>query len=153
MKPVTDADCYTLIRRVYLDLVGLPPSPEEIESFVADPSPAALEGVIDRLLAMPQFGERWGRHWLDVARYAESSGKQVNYNYPQAWRYRDYVIDAFNANKPFDRVHRGAGRRRPAAGGPNPVQHGIQTVATGFLAIGPQAARRESGAVPARSRG
>ncbi len=103
LTPVADADRYTLIRRVYLDLVGLPPTPEEIESFVADPSPAALEGVVDRLLAMPQFGERWGRHWLDVARYAESSGKQVNYNYPQAWRYRDYVIDAFNTDKPFDR--------------------------------------------------
>jgi len=137
LKPVADADRYTLIRRVYLDLIGLPPTPDEIESFVADPSPAALEGVIDRLLAMPQFGERWGRHWLDVARYAESSGKQVNYNYPQAWRYRDYVIDAFNTDKPFDRFikEQVAGDLLPAC---DPVQRAKQTVATGFLAIGPK---------------
>ena len=137
LKPVADADRYTLIRRVYFDLIGLPPRPEEIESFVADPSPAALEGVVDRLLAMPQFGERWGRHWLDVARYAESSGKQVNYNYPQAWRYRDYVIDAFNADKPFDRFIKEqiAGDLLPAS---NPVERATQTVATGFLAIGPK---------------
>jgi hypothetical protein len=135
LKPVADADRYTLIRRVYLDLIGLPPTPEEIEAFVVDESPAALENVVDRLLAMPQYGERWGRHWLDVARYAESSGKQVNYNYPQAWRYRDYVIDAFNADKPFDRFikEQVAGDLLPAC---DPVQRGVQTVATGFLAIG-----------------
>ncbi len=137
LKPVADADRYTLLRRVYFDLIGLPPSAEEIETFVADPSPAALESVVDRLLAMPQFGERWGRHWLDVARYAESSGKQVNYNYPQAWRYRDYVIDAFNADKPFDRFikEQVAGDLLPAS---DPVQRAEQTVATGFLAIGPK---------------
>src|SRR5205823_10125900 len=77
LKPVGDADRRTLVRRVYLDLTGLPPSPEGVEAFVADAAPNAFEKVVDRLLASPQFGERWGRHWLDVARYAESSGKTV----------------------------------------------------------------------------
>jgi hypothetical protein len=137
MKPVGDADRYTLIRRVYFDLVGLPPTPDEIEAFVADESPRALETVVDRLLSLPQFGERWGRHWLDVARYAESSGKQVNYNYPNAWRYRDYVIDAFNTDKPFDRFikEQVAGDLMPASGA---SQKAMQAVATGFLAIGPK---------------
>ncbi len=102
LKPVGDADKRTLLRRVYLDLTGLPPTPEEVEAFVADTSPNAFEKVVDRLLASPRFGERWGRHWLDVARYAESSGKAVNMTYPHAWRYRDYVIDAFNTDKPYD---------------------------------------------------
>ena len=82
ITPVGDADRRTLIRRVYLDLTGLPPTPEEVEAFVADSSPNAFEKVVDQLLASPRFGERWGRHWLDVARYAESSGKTVNMNYP-----------------------------------------------------------------------
>jgi hypothetical protein len=137
LRPVRDADRYTLIRRVYFDLFGLPPTPEEIETFVNDPSPAALEAVVDRLLALPQFGERWGRHWLDVARYAESSGKQVNYNYPHAWRYRDYVIDAFNSDKPFDRFVKEqiAGDLMPAC---DAHERASQIVATGFLAIGPK---------------
>jgi hypothetical protein len=137
LKPVGDADRYTLIRRVYFDLVGLPPTPEEIEAFVAERSPAALENVVDRLLALPQYGERWGRHWLDVARFAESSGKQVNYNYPHAWRYRDYVIDAFNADKPFDRFikEQVAGDLLPAS---DAHQRASQIVATGFLALGPK---------------
>ena len=149
MKPVADADRYTLIRRVYFDLIGLPPSALEIETFVNDPSPAALEGVIDRLLAMPQFGERWGRHWLDVARYAESSGKQVNYNYPNAWRYRDYVIDAFNADKPFDRFIKEqiAGDLLPAA---NPVERADPDGRHGLSRDRSQAARRaQRCAVPA----
>jgi hypothetical protein len=135
LKPVGDADRFTLVRRVYLDLVGLPPTPEEVEAFARDESPAALETLVDRLLASPQFGERWGRHWLDVARYAESSGKQVNYNYPHAWRYRDYVINAFNGDKPFDRFlkEQVAGDLLPAC---DPVQRAEQIVATGFLAIG-----------------
>jgi cytochrome c553 len=137
IKPVADADRYTLIRRVYFDLIGLPPTPEEVEAFVADESPAALETVVDRLLARPQFGERWGRHWLDVARYAESSGKQVNYNYPNAWRYRDYVFNAFNADKPFDGFikEQVAGDLLPAC---DPHQRATQIVATGFLAVGPK---------------
>ena len=103
LKPVGDADKYTLLRRVWFDLIGLPPTPEEVDTFVKDESPTAFETVVDRLLAAPQFGERWGRHWLDVARFAESSGKQVNFNYPHAWRYRDYVIAAFNTDKPYNR--------------------------------------------------
>jgi hypothetical protein len=137
MRPVGDADRRTLLRRVSFDLVGLPPTPEEVEAFLADPSPSAFESVVDRLLASPRFGERWGRHWLDVARYAESSGKQVNINYPNAWRYRDYVIDALNRDKPYDRFvkEQVAGDLLPAEG---PRQRAEQTIATGFLAIGPK---------------
>ena len=105
LKPVADADRHALIRRVSFDLVGLPPTPEEVEAFVADTSADAFAKVVDRLLASPRFGERWGRHWLDVARYAESSGK-ANMMYPHAWRYRDWVIAAFNADKPYDQFVR-----------------------------------------------
>ena len=135
LKPVGDADKYTLLRRVWFDLIGLPPSPEEVDTFVKDESPAAFETVVDRLLAAPQFGERWGRHWLDVARFAESSGKQVNFNYPHAWRYRDYVIAAFNTDKPYNRFIKEqiAGDLLPAA---DLAQRAEQTIATGFLAVG-----------------
>ena len=135
LKPVADADKLTLLRRVYFDLVGLPPAPKEIDAFVRDTSPDALAKVVDRLLASPQFGERWGRHWLDVARYAESSGKDVNLAYPHAWRYRDYVIDAFNQGKPFDQFVREqiAGDLLPAKDDREKADH---VVATGFLAIG-----------------
>ena len=88
LAPVADADRRRLLRRVTFDLIGLPPTPEELDAFLADDSPDAFAKVVDRLLASPRFGERWGRHWLDVARYAESSGK-TNFTYPQAWRYRD----------------------------------------------------------------
>ena len=121
LRPVGDADRAALLRRLSFDLTGLPPTPAEVEAFLADESPGAVETVVDRLLASPAFGERWGRHWLDVARYAESSGKQVNLNYPHAWRYRDYVIDSFNADKPFNRFAHGAGRRRPDAGQGRPA--------------------------------
>jgi len=106
LKPVADADKLTLIRRVYFDLIGLPPTLPEIEAFEKDTSPTAFAKVVDRLLASPRFGERWGRHWLDVARYAESSGKEANFSYPHAWRYRDYVIAAFNQDKPYDQFVR-----------------------------------------------
>ena len=105
LAPVADADRHTLIRRVTFDLIGLPPTPEEVEAFVADASPDAFAKVVDRLLASPRFGERWGRHWLDVARFAESSGK-TNLTYPHAWRYRDWVIASFNADKPYDQFVR-----------------------------------------------
>ena len=99
-----DADRATLIRRVYFDLIGLPPSPEEVQWFTSDPDPAAYESLVDRLLASPHYGERWGRHWLDVAGYADSEGAQNEDRVrPNMWRYRDYVIRAFNANKPYDR--------------------------------------------------
>lgn len=102
LAPVADANRRTLIRRVYFDLIGLPPTPAEVEQFLADQSPSALENVIDRLLGSPQFGERWGRHWLDGVRYAESSGLEFNFTYPHAWPYRDYVIDSLNQDKPYD---------------------------------------------------
>ena len=97
------ADKITLLRRATFDLTGLPPTPEEVEAFLADNSPQAFEKVVDRLLASPQYGERWGRHWLDLARYAESEGFKADETRPNAWRYRDYVIQSFNADKPYNR--------------------------------------------------
>jgi hypothetical protein len=135
LKPVGDADKPTLLRRVFFDLIGLPPTPQQINDFMKDTSPDAYAKVVDRLLASPQFGERWGRHWLDVARYAESSGKDVNITFPNAWRYRDYVIGAFNADKPYDQFLREqiAGDLLPAK---DDRQRADQLIATGFLAIG-----------------
>ncbi|MDR3639023.1 MAG: DUF1549 domain-containing protein [Isosphaeraceae bacterium] len=134
LRPVADADRHTLIRRASFDLIGLPPTPEEVEAFVADRSDDAFAKVVDRLLASPRFGERWGRHWLDVARFAESSGK-ANMLYPQAWRYRDWVIAAFNTDMPYDQFVRAqvAGDLLPAE-----TDHGRaeNAIATGFLAIG-----------------
>jgi hypothetical protein len=92
-----------LIRRVYFDLIGLPPLPEEVDAFIGDASGVAYEKVVDRLLASPQYGERWGRHWLDVVRFAQSNGYERDLEKPNAWRYRDYVIAAFNEDKPYDR--------------------------------------------------
>ncbi len=97
------ADRITLLRRVSFDLTGLPPTPEEVDAFVGDKSPEAYEKVVDRLLASPHYGERWARHWLDLARYAESEGFKADETRPNAWRYRDYVIRAFNQNTPYDR--------------------------------------------------
>lgn len=102
LKPVPRAPREVLIRRVTLDLTGLPPTPEEIDAFLKDNTPSAWEKVVDRLLASPHYGERWGRHWLDVARYADSGGFETDIFYASAWRYRDYVIRSFNADKPFD---------------------------------------------------
>jgi len=140
LKPVADADPRALIRRVTFDLTGLPPAPDDVEVFVKDSAAnpqAALETVVDRLLASAQFGERWGRHWLDVARYAESSGRANNFAYPHAWRYRDYVIAAFNADKPFDQFLREqlAGDLLSAR---DDAQKSEFLTATGFLAIGPK---------------
>ena len=103
IKPVVPADRVTLLRRVSFDLTGLPPTPEEVDAFVADSSPNAYGKVVDRLLASPHYGERWARHWLDLARYAESEGFKSDETRPNAWRYRDYVIQSFNQNKPYDR--------------------------------------------------
>ncbi len=103
LKPAPPASRTALIRRVTLDLIGLPPTPEEIDAFVSDPAPDAYERLIDRLLASPHYGERWGRHWLDVARFAESNGYEFDEVRPDAWRYRDYVIRAFNDDRPYDR--------------------------------------------------
>ncbi len=101
LMPAPQADRPTLIRRAYLDLIGLLPKPEEVDAFVADPSPKAFENLIDRLLASPHYGERWGRHWLDVARYADSWGHIHDDDNPNAWRYRDYVIKSINDDKPY----------------------------------------------------
>jgi len=137
MRPVGDADRLTLLRRVHFALVGLPPSPEEIDAFAADPSDTALAHVVDRLLASPQFGERWGRHWLDVARFAESNGMDRDVIYPHAWRYRNWVIDAMSSGMAFDRfiAEQIAGDLMPCDDG---ACRDDQYVATGFLAVGPK---------------
>src|SRR5207249_5825568 len=97
------ADRTTLIRRVTFDLTGLPPSLEEVESFLHDSRPDAYLRVVERLLASPHYGERWAQHWLDVVRYAESNGYEGDAERPHAWRYRDYIVRAFNTDRPFDR--------------------------------------------------
>jgi hypothetical protein len=102
-RPSPPADKLTLLRRAYLDLVGLPPSPEEQDAFLADSSPGAYEKAVDRLLSTPQYGERWAQHWLDVVRFAESNGYEADGDRPHAWRYRDYVAASFNADKPYNR--------------------------------------------------
>ncbi len=102
LTPVSAADKRTLIRRATLDLIGLPPTPDEIADFLADDSPDNFAKVVDRLLASPRYGERWGRYWLDVARYADSNGLDENLAFANAWRYRDYVIQAFNEDRPYD---------------------------------------------------
>ncbi len=134
LHPVGDAEPAALVRRLYYDLIGLPPPPEEVERLARDPSPAAVEKLADKLLASPQFGERWGRHWLDVARYGESNGNTDNFLFPYAWRYRDYVIAAFNADTPFDRFvqEQIAGDLLPAK---NSQERDKNLIATGFLAL------------------
>ncbi|MCX7397654.1 MAG: DUF1549 domain-containing protein [Planctomycetales bacterium] len=140
LSVVADAEPLTMVRRLYFDLIGLPPTPAEVRAFVNDwqNSPQqTLESTVDRLLDSSHFGERWGRHWLDVARYAESSGKETSFSYPQAWRYRDYVIDSFNADVPFDQFIREqtAGDLLPPD---NDTQQARRMIATGFLALGPK---------------
>ena len=103
IAPSTSADKITLIRRATFDLTGLPPTPTEVAAFVADRSPKAFEKVVDRLLSSPHYGEKWARHWLDLARYADSDGFKADDTRPNIWRYRDYVIKSFNADKPYDR--------------------------------------------------
>ena len=135
VKPVADADRRTLLRRVTFDLIGLPPTPEEIESFLSDERPDAFARVVERLLASPHYGERWGRHWMDVVRYADTAGDNADYPVPEAARYRDYIIDSFNADKPYDQFVREqlAGdilaRQGPAR------EAAEKIVATGFLAL------------------
>jgi hypothetical protein len=102
LKPAPLADRRTLVRRAYLDLIGLPPSPAEVTEFLRDRSPEAWEHLIDRLLASPHYGERWGRHWLDVARYADSNGFEYDFDRPNAWRYRDWVVRTLNQDLPYD---------------------------------------------------
>jgi Protein of unknown function (DUF1553)/Protein of unknown function (DUF1549)/Planctomycete cytochrome C len=103
LKPAVEADRRTLIRRLAYDLTGLPPKPSEVEAFVDDPGSDAYEKLVERLLASPHYGERWARHWLDLVRFSETSGHEFDYEIPNAYRYRDYVIRAFNADVPYDR--------------------------------------------------
>jgi hypothetical protein len=137
LSPSPDAEPRTLLRRLYVDLIGLPPPPEEVEAFAKDPSPGAFEKIVDRLLASPRFGERWGRHWLDLARYADSNGKDENLTFHEAYRYRDYVIRSFNADKPFNRfiVEQLAGDLLKAN---SQAERDESLTATGFLVIGPK---------------
>ena len=137
LSPAVRADKRTLIRRVTFDLTGLPPTPAEIDAYLADEANDAFARVVDRLLDSPRYGERWGRHWLDVARYADSNGLDENICHGNAWRYRDYVVAAFNSDKPFDRflTEQLAGDLLPFA---NEAQQHEQLIATGFLSIGPK---------------
>lgn len=139
LAPSSDADPRTLLRRLHFDLVGLPPSPADIKQFLAaiesSGTDAALAVEVDGLLQQPQFGERWGRHWLDVARFGESSGGESNISFPYAWRYRDYVLDAMNADLPYERflTEQIAGDLLPFD---NDTQRARYLTATGFLAVG-----------------
>jgi hypothetical protein len=138
LSPAQEADRRTLIRRLSFDLTGLPPSPAEVEAFVRDCSPDAYERLVNRLLASPHYGERWGRHWLDLVRYAETAGHEFDYEIPNAFRYRDYVVRALNADLPYDRflVEHLAGdlldepRRHPVD------RFNESIIATGFLFLG-----------------
>ncbi|QDU92815.1 DUF1553 domain-containing protein [Lignipirellula cremea] len=132
-RPEADADKRTLLRRATFDLTGLPPSPEEIAAFLADDSPGAFERVVERLLESPRYGERWGRHWMDLVRYADTAGDNSDYPIPQAYLYRNYIINAFNADKPYDQFLREqlAGDLLPAE---NDAQRNEQTIATGYIA-------------------
>ncbi len=134
LHPVGQAGKRTLIRRAFFDLIGLPPDPERIEAFVDDDRPDAYERLVDELLASPQYGERWGRYWLDLARYADTAGDNSDYPIPEAYLYRDYVIDAFNADVPYDRfLHEQLAGDILAAQG-SPADYARQVIATGFVA-------------------
>jgi hypothetical protein len=149
LNPAPRADKRTLIRRATFDLIGLPPTPEETDAFIADESPDGFARLIERLLASPRYGERWGRHWLDVARYSDSNGMDENLAYANAFRYRDWVIAAINADKPYDLFVREqiAGDLlghvdSPTRNSPN-VDNDLATmtgriIATGFLSLGPK---------------
>ncbi len=132
LEPAPEADRRTYARRVTLDLTGLLPAPEEVDAFLADQSPDAYEKLVDRLLALPAYGERWGRHWLDVARFAESHGYEMNTLRPNAWPYRDYVIRALNEDRPFARFV-----REQLAGDVVGKGDFLTEAATGFLVGGP----------------
>ncbi|MCU0706911.1 MAG: PSD1 and planctomycete cytochrome C domain-containing protein, partial [Pirellula sp.] len=140
VEPTPDCDPEILVRRIAFDIVGLPPTPKQRQSFLTKSKKdmdGAVSDLVEELLASPHFGERWGRHWLDVARYAESSGKESDVTFPHAWRYRDYVIRSFNQDKPYDRfvMEQVAGDLMPAADDQAWNEH---LIATGFLAVGPK---------------
>ena len=131
LKPAPGADRTALIRRIYFDLTGLPPTPEEAAAFVADKSPDAYAKIVDRLLASPRYGEHWARHWLDLVRYAESDGYRADDYRPNAWRYRDYVIASFNSDKPYDRFV-----QEQLAGDELWPDNPEARIATGYLTLG-----------------
>lgn len=141
LAPIEDADPRALLRRAYFDLIGMPPPMGAMDAFAKEwakgreAGQKAMALVVDKLLESPQYGERWGRHWLDVARYGESTGKEINDLFPTAWRYRDYVIESFNADKPYDEFIREqiAGDLMPAKDGEEYNDH---LIATTFLAVG-----------------
>ena len=139
LRPSAPARKETLLRRATFDLTGLPPTVDQIKQFMEDGSPDAFEKVIENLLASPRYGEHWARHWLDVARYADSTGSDEDQRYPYAWRYRDYVIEAFNKDLPYDRflVEQIAGDL--LAKSPDLKVNQQRIIATGFLALGPKA--------------
>lgn len=146
LRPAKTASREQLIRRLAFDLTGLPPTPAEIDAFLADTSPRAWSKVVDHYLASPAFGERWARHWLDLARYADSNGYEFDEARPDAWRYRDYVVRSFNADKPYDRFV-----REQIAGDEIAADDPDSLIATGFNLLGPdmtdaadQAARRQN---------
>jgi hypothetical protein len=138
LRAAPKADKLTLLRRASLDLTGLPPSSQEIDAFLADTAPGAWERVVDRLLASSHYGERWGRHWLDVARYADSGGFQNDTDRPQFWRYRDYVIKSFNDDKPYNLFV-----KEQIAGDEFDNRTDDTLIATGFLRAGPRVQHRE----------
>ena len=140
LEPAPVASKRSLIRRVYFDLIGLPPNPEQVEAFLVDDSPEAFERVVDRLLASPQYGERWGRHWLDVARYADSNGLDENWAFEFIYRYRDWVVDAFNRDLPYDQfvVEQLAGDLIEQATEETQDDYIQRVIATGFLSVGPK---------------
>jgi hypothetical protein len=135
LKPLPLADKRTLARRVNFDLIGLPPTPEELNAFLSDTSPDAYAKLVERLLASPRYGERWGRHWMDVARYADTAGDNADYPIPEARLYRDYIIAAFNADKPYDEfVREQLAGDILARQGPR-EKYAERVIATGFLAL------------------
>ncbi len=135
LRPVAPADRRTLLRRVTFDLVGLPPTPDEMRAFLADDRPDAYERVVERLLASPHYGERWGRYWMDLVRYADTAGDNADYPVPEARLYRDYIIDSFNADKPYDEfVREQLAGDVLAKQGPR-ARYAERTVATTFLAL------------------
>ncbi len=135
LKPVPPATKSVLLRRASFDLVGLPPTPAEMRAYLADNSSDAFEKVIDRLLASPQYGERWGRYWMDVARYADTAGDNADYPVPEARLYRDYIIDAFNADKPYDQFLREQIAGDLLAKRSDAAHYAERVTATGFLAL------------------
>ncbi len=139
LSPPPEIDKRTFLRRVTFDLTGLPPTPEEVDAFLADASPQADETVVDRLLKSPHYGERWGRHWLDLVRYAESTANDANAVMRYAWRYRNYVIDAFNGDLPYDQflIEQLAGDLLPPT--ESVAVNTRRTIATGYFMIGPKA--------------